>query len=107
MRYIVAVYGYMVGTNYLLVFILLVFMYWKILRWIRILREQNRMLYTSLHFKERFLVQSSITGARRSQAQYGAVDLLLLRSEAQARKRVVYFLTVFTITGLGSMCLSC
>lgn len=46
-----------------------------------------------------------ITGARRSQAQYGAVDLLLLRSQAQARKRVVYFLTVFTITGLGSMCL--
>ena len=43
MRYIVASYGYMVGTNYLLVFILLVFMYWKILRWIRILREQNRM----------------------------------------------------------------
>lgn len=57
-------------------------------------------------FKEKILVQSLIiiTGARRSQAQYGAVDLLLLRSEAQARKRVVYFLTVFTITGLGSMC---
>lgn len=31
--------------------------------------------------------------------------MLLLRSEAQARKRVVYFLTVFTITGLGSMCI--
>ena len=45
MRYIVALYGYMVGTNYLLVFILLVFMYWKILRWIRVLREQNRVLF--------------------------------------------------------------
>lgn len=106
MRYIVASYGYMVGTNYLLVFILLVFMYWKILRWIHVLREQNRTFSTSLIcFKERGLVQSLIiTGARRSQAQYGAVDLLLLRSEAQARKRVIYFLTVFTITGLGSMC---
>ena len=29
--------------------------------------------------------------------------MLLLRSEAQARKRVVYFLTVFTITGFASM----
>ena len=52
MRYIVALYGYMVGTNYLLVFILLVFMYWKILRWIRILREQNRTLFI-LVFLER------------------------------------------------------
>lgn len=46
MRYIVAVYGYMVGTNYLFVFVLLVIIYLKILRWIRILRRQNRSCLT-------------------------------------------------------------
>lgn len=66
--------------------------------------ENKIVCYSSWCFREKFLLQSSNIGARRSQAQYGAVDLLLLRSEAQARKRVVYFLTVFTITGLGSMC---
>ena len=42
MRYIVAVYGYVVGTNYLVVFVLLVIIYWRILRRIRVLRRQNR-----------------------------------------------------------------
>lgn len=82
-RYVVAIYGYVVGTNYLVVFILLVIIYWKILRWIRVLRRQNR--------------------SQRSQAQYGGLDIILLRSETQARRRVIYFLTVFTITGFANL----
>ena len=48
------------------------------------------------------LVHFHHAGSQRSQAQYGGLDIILLRSETQARRRVIYFLTVFTITGFAS-----
>lgn len=59
-----------------------------------IIRRYHRRAYIDIDI--------DLTEVHRSQAEYGAVDQLLLRGEAQARKRVVYFLTVFTITGFAS-----
>ena len=36
--------GFIVGTNYLIVFILLVYFYSKILRWIKAVKQQNSKL---------------------------------------------------------------
>ena len=102
MRYVVAIYGYVVGTNYLVVFVLLVIIYWKILRWIRILRRKNRELPHTQSLCTKVLVSVYHAETQVSQTQYGGLDMILLRSEAQARRRVVYFLTVFTITGFAS-----
>ena len=40
-RNLVATYGVLVGTNYLVVFVLLLFFYWQILRWIGRMRKQH------------------------------------------------------------------
>jgi len=36
------------------------------------------------------------------QPNYGAVDVMLIRGQSQAKKRVVYFLITFIVTGLAS-----
>lgn len=48
------------------------------------------------------LINFELAEVHKSKTQYGAVEQLLLKSEAQARKRVVCFLTVFTVTGFAS-----
>lgn len=35
---------------------------------------------------------------------YGATEALIIRGQSQARKRVIYFLTVFIISGFFSEC---
>jgi len=40
-RNLVATFGFIIATQYLVVFVLLVFFYWKILSWIRQMRKQH------------------------------------------------------------------
>lgn len=42
-----------------------------------------------------------------SSPNYGAVGMMLMRGHSQAKKRVVYFLSVFIITGIASESGSC
>lgn len=98
---------FLLGT-YLLDFVLLVFMYTKILLHVRSARKSHSKLMvvaSSLFLSSSYLCSTFTIplGSRHpSSPSYGAVATMLMKGHSQAKKRVVYFLSVFIITGIAS-----
>ena len=115
---LVASYASVVGLHYLVGFILIIIIYWKILKRIKLIRN-NRGEYNTydpysytvtilivIPFDLTvFLFVFSDAGRKQStQAWYGAAPSspAMGRGEKRARTRVVAFLTVFVVVGLIS-----
>jgi len=110
MSMFIASYGLVVGTNYLVVFVLLVIIYYKILKRIKRMRiihgkwkeKEKRKKETDL--LPLFLGFLYLEQNHSTHNLYGATEALIIRGQSQARKRVIYFLTVFIISGFFSEC---
>lgn len=105
MSMLIASYGVVLVGSYLVGFILLVIVYWKILKLIQKMKQslgesralvgaclQIRLLLSCLHAVER-------TGVNKT---YGVTSNVIVQGQSQAKQRVVYFLTVFLISGFFS-----
>lgn len=87
MKMLVASYTLVMTGNYLVGFTLLVVVYWKTLKLI----QKMRKLFTD---------NSGL------QKTYGISETVISQGQSNAKQRVIYFLTVFLITGLFNLCLS-
>ena len=100
-------YGAVIGTNYLVVFILLVIIYSKCLAYIKKMREQvGKHFLIALYIVvvialSRYYPITFITANSRTLCAYSAVHLLE-EGHVQARKSVLAFIIVFIISGLCS-----
>lgn len=86
----IATYAAVIGIHYLVVFLLMLAIYWKVLRHIRAIR-------LNLGQDEK---------RSRPWSLYGAMESVVISGENQAKKRISYFLTVFLLTGLANFILS-
>lgn len=87
MSMLVASYGMIVVGHYLVGFVLLVVVYWKILKLIQKVKK-NLLDQTGVH------------------KTYGVTSNIIVQGQSRAKQRVVYFLTVFLISGFFNLVLS-
>ena len=100
---LLATYGLVLGTHYLVGFILLVVIYTKVLKFIMKIRTEFGELrilkiLASRSKQSYFYVEQTHFPGR----QYGATGMMIIKGQSKAKRRVVAFLTVFVISGTMS-----
>lgn len=100
---LIATYGFVLGTHYLVGFILLVVIYTKLLRRIkRIRNEFGKLVNYTLDSVRPTSLLCLLEQTHFPGRQYGATSMLIITGQSKAKRRVLAFLTVFVMTGILS-----
>ena len=103
LHYFITSYAAVIIANFSIVFASMAVLYWKVFRRIRHMRKtQGKIINAHLPI----LVHHSCTCHHSEQNEttplYGATQAMILEGQKDAKKRVLLFLTVFSITGCVS-----
>lgn len=103
MSMLVASYGLVLVGSYLVGFVLLVIVYWKILKLIQRMKKTFGIgihVYLTSHVCTSILfIIVEQTGLHKT---YGVTSNIIMQGQSQAKQRVFFFLTVFLISGFFS-----
>ena len=102
--------GTVLGIHHLVVFILLVIIYSKLLRYIREIRKEFgmfnslsiMMIQISIVLVNALLLEERLPHSLSDQNEPKGAGLQLVTGQSKAKKRIICFLTVFVMTGVIS-----